>query len=65
MTLSIWPQAKFCRSQKGRKALVLITDGIDSGSKEALTDAIEAAQRANVALYAIYIKGTQHNSAAE
>jgi len=47
------------QSQKGRKALVLITDGIDSGSKEALTDAIEAAQRANVALYAIYIKGSQ------
>jgi VWFA-related protein len=47
------------QTQKGRKALVLITDGIDSGSKEALTDAIEAAQRANVALYAIYIKGSQ------
>ena len=47
------------QTQKGRKALVLITDGVDSGSKESLTDAIEAAQRANVALYAVYIKGTQ------
>jgi len=47
------------QTQKGRKALVLITDGLDSGSKEALTDAIESAQRTNVALYAIYIKGTQ------
>ena len=46
------------QTQKGRKALVLITDGIDSGSKDGLTDAIEAAQRGNVALYAIYIKPT-------
>jgi VWFA-related protein len=47
------------QTQKGRKALVLITDGIDNGSKDGLTDAIEAAQRANIALYAIYIKGSQ------
>jgi len=47
------------QTHKERKALVLITDGVDSGSKEALTDAIEEAQRANVALYAIYIKGSQ------
>jgi VWFA-related protein len=47
------------QAQKGRKALVLITDGVDAGSKEVLTDAIEAAQRANIALYAIYIKGAQ------
>jgi VWFA-related protein len=47
------------QAQKGRKVLVLITDGIDTGSKEEMTDAIESAQRANVALYAIYIKGSQ------
>jgi VWFA-related protein len=47
------------QTQKGRKALVLITDGVDSGSKEALTDALESAQRANVALYAIYLKSAQ------
>jgi VWFA-related protein len=46
------------QAQKGRKALVLITDGVDAGSKEVLTDAIEAAQRANIALYAIYIKSS-------
>jgi VWFA-related protein len=44
------------QAQKGRKALVLITDGVDGGSKEVLTDAIEEAQRANIALYAIYIR---------
>jgi len=47
------------QTQSGRKVLVLISDGIDSGSKEVLTDAIESAQRANIALYAIYIKPTQ------
>jgi len=46
------------QAQKGRKALVLITNGVDGGSKEGLTDAIESAQRGNVALYAIYIKPT-------
>jgi VWFA-related protein len=46
------------QAQKGRKALVLIANGIDGGSKEGLTDAIESAQRGNVALYAIYIKPT-------
>jgi len=43
--------------QTGRKALVLLTDGVDSGSKESLTDAIEAAQRADVIVYAVYYKG--------
>ena len=46
--------------QKGkRRALVILTDGIDRGSKESLTDAIEAAQRADTIVYAIYYKGEQ------
>ncbi|HEV2711245.1 MAG TPA: VWA domain-containing protein [Edaphobacter sp.] len=45
--------------QQGRKALVLLTDGVDRGSKESLTSAIEAAQRADTILYAIYFKGEQ------
>lgn len=45
--------------QKGRKALILLTDGEDRGSKENLTSAIEAAQRADTTLYAIYFKGEQ------
>jgi VWFA-related protein len=42
-----------------RRALILLTDGDDRGSRESLTDAIEAAQRANFSVYAIYYKGEQ------
>jgi VWFA-related protein len=45
--------------QKGRKALVLLTDGVDRGSKESLASAIEAAQRSDSIVYAIYFKGEQ------
>ncbi|SDG03899.1 VWA domain-containing protein [Terriglobus roseus] len=45
-----------------RRALILLTDGDDRGSRETLTDAIEAAQRADFTVYAIYYKGEQdHN----
>jgi VWFA-related protein len=45
--------------QKGRKALVVLTDGEDRGSKERLADAIEAAQRSDTMVYAIYFKGQE------
>jgi VWFA-related protein len=45
--------------QKGRKAIVLLTDGVDRGSKESLASAIEAAQRSDSIVYAIYFKGEQ------
>lgn len=48
--------------QTGRKALVLLTDGEDRGSKESLTSAIEAAQRANTVVYAIYFKGQESSN---
>ncbi len=35
------------RKQGGRKALVLLTDGVDTGSKVSLSAAVEAAQRAD------------------
>jgi VWFA-related protein len=46
---------------KGRKALVILSDGADRGSKETLTKAIEAAQRADAIIYAIYFKGEEQH----
>jgi VWFA-related protein len=43
----------------GRKALVVFSDGVDRGSKETLNDAVDAADKANVAIYTIYFKGEQ------
>ena len=45
------------KKQQGRKALIVLTDGVDRGSKESLNTAIEAAQRADTVVYSIYFKG--------
>jgi VWFA-related protein len=45
--------------QTGRKALVILSDGVDRNSKENLVHSIEAAQRANTIIYAIYFKGEE------
>ena len=51
------------KQQKGRKAIVVLTDGVDRGSKETLNSAIEAAQRADTVVYALYYKGEEgHDS---
>lgn len=42
------------KSEVGRKALILITDGEDQGSQYKLRDAIEAAQKADAIIYSIY-----------
>ena len=47
------------KSQSGRKALIVFSDGADSGSKETLNDAIDAADRANVQVFTIYFKGEE------
>jgi VWFA-related protein len=42
--------------QQGRKALIVLSDGVDHGSKETLTEAIETAQRADTVVYSILFK---------
>ncbi|HMD50466.1 MAG TPA: VWA domain-containing protein, partial [Bryobacteraceae bacterium] len=42
------------KKQQGRKALIILTDGVDRGSKTYLEGAIEAAQRADTVIYSIY-----------
>jgi VWFA-related protein len=39
--------------QDGRKALIVLSDGVDRGSKKTLASAIEAAQRADTLVYCI------------
>jgi VWFA-related protein len=41
------------QKQEGRKAIILISDGVDTGSKLSEKDAIEAAHRANTIIYSI------------
>jgi VWFA-related protein len=42
------------RGEVGRKAIVLITDGVDQGSRMKLSQAMEAAQKADAIIYSIY-----------
>lgn len=41
------------KDQTGRKALILLTDGVDYGSSSTLTEAIEAAQKNDTLIYSI------------
>jgi VWFA-related protein len=47
------------QKQQGRKALIILTDGEDRGSKTSLASAIEAAQRSDTLVYCIYFKGQE------
>ncbi|MHB1021269.1 MAG: VWA domain-containing protein [Acidobacteriaceae bacterium] len=47
------------QKRPGRKIIVLISDGVDRGSKETLNSTMEALQRANVMVYSIYFKGPE------
>lgn len=49
------------KKQPGRKAIILLTDGVDHGSKTPLPGAIESAQRANTLVYSILFKDAQEN----
>lgn len=45
------------KEQSGRKAMIVLTDGVDVGSRAELPDAIEAALRADTILYPILFTG--------
>lgn len=44
---------KTMKDQQNRKALIMMTDGVDTGSDLTLADAIDAAQRADTLVYSI------------
>jgi VWFA-related protein len=47
------------KKQQGRKALIVLSDGVDHGSKETLATAIETAQRADTVVYSILFTDDQ------
>ena len=49
------------KKQQGRKALIVLSDGVDHGSKESLETAIETAQRADTVVYSILFKDDEMN----
>jgi VWFA-related protein len=50
------------KKQTGRKALIVLSDGDDRGSKETLRTAIETAQRADTIIYSILFKDDEDRS---
>jgi VWFA-related protein len=53
------------KKQQGRKALIILTDGVDRGSKTYLESAIESAQRADTVVYSIYFADSHHEDRNE
>jgi VWFA-related protein len=50
------------KKQQGRKALIILSDGVDRGSKESLDYAIETAQRSDAVVYSILFKDDEEDS---
>jgi len=48
--------AELMKKQQGRKALIVLSDGVDRGSKESLETAVSTAQRADTSVYSILYK---------
>ena len=53
------------KKQPGRKAFVILSDGVDHGSKTYLESAIESAQRADTVVYSIYFADTYREDRGE
>jgi VWFA-related protein len=49
------------KKEQGRKALIVLSDGVDRGSKETLLDAISTAQRADSVVYSILFADEHQN----
>lgn len=45
----------YMKEQRGRKAIILLSDGMDDGSRSTLNEAIGAALRADTSVYSIHI----------
>ncbi|HEY6252377.1 MAG TPA: VWA domain-containing protein [Candidatus Angelobacter sp.] len=50
------------KKQEGRKAIIVLSDGVDRGSKVSLDRAIESAQRSDTVLYSILFKDENESS---
>lgn len=50
------------KKQQGRKAIIVLSDGVDHGSKTSLDHAIETAQRSDTMVYSILFKDDEHES---
>jgi len=55
MTPSTWPRTTSSPHEVGRKAMILLTDGEDQGSKLKIKDAIEAASKSRCICYVLLI----------
>jgi VWFA-related protein len=53
--------SELMQKQQGRKALIILSDGVDRGSKESLESAIESAQRADTVIYAVLFKDDEEH----
>ena len=53
------PSDELMRKQAGRKALVVLSDGVDNPARRCLECAIESAQRADTLVYSIYFYDAQ------
>jgi VWFA-related protein len=49
------------QKQQGRKAVIVLSDGVDRGSKESLESAIESAQRADTIIYSVLFKDDEEH----
>jgi len=47
------------KKQKGRKAVIVLSDGVDRGSKVSIMEAIEHAQRTDTLVYSIYFASSE------